>query len=228
VVSLAEDLEKNIWVGTGSGPYIYHENQAGNLFEIDNPEVGTQVKLTDFDGLVQYLLGSERILSITVDGANRKWLGTGNSGAYLLSSDGEEEIYNFTKENSPILSNTINSIGINDDSGEVFFGTDHGMISFRAEATKGGDDFGKSYVFPNPVREDFEGTITITGLASDVNVKITDISGNLIYETTALGGQAVWDGKSFDGKRAHTGVYLVFCTNNDGTKTYVTKLVFIN
>jgi len=127
-----------------------------------------------------------------------------------------------------LFSNTIQALAVNDKSGEVFFGTDKGIISFRGEATDGDDDFGKVYVFPNPVRENYEGIITVTGLASDVNVKITDISGNLVYETTALGGQAVWDGRNFRGERVHTGVYLIFCTNDDGSKTHITKLLFIH
>ena len=113
-------------------------------------------------------------------------------------------------------------------NGEVFFGSDYGIISYRATATESGPTFGDVYVFPNPVRPGFDGNITITGLATDVNVKITDISGNLVFETTALGGSAVWDGRNFDGERPHSGVYLVFCSNTDGSETFVTKLVFIH
>jgi len=119
-------------------------------------------------------------------------------------------------------------VAVNDVSGEVFFGTDKGIISYRGQATEGSDDFEKVYVFPNPVRENFSGDITITGLVRDVNVKITDISGNLVYETKALGGQAIWNGRNFRGDRVQTGVYLVFCTNDDGSKTHVTKLLFIH
>jgi flagellar hook assembly protein FlgD len=120
------------------------------------------------------------------------------------------------------------TLAVKNETGEVFLGTDKGIISFKGQATEGGDDFGKVYVYPNPVRETYEGDITVTGLASNVNVKITDISGNLVYETQALGGQAIWNGRNFDGERVHTGVYLIFCTNDDGSKTYVTKLLFIH
>ena len=122
----------------------------------------------------------------------------------------------------------ITSIAINHSNGEVFFGTDKGIISFKGQSTEGSDDFSGTYVFPNPVRENYQGDITITGLVEDVNVKITDISGNLVFETKALGGQAIWDGKNFNGQKVHTGVYLVFCSNEDGSKTFVTKLLFIH
>jgi flagellar hook assembly protein FlgD len=127
-----------------------------------------------------------------------------------------------------LFSNSVQTIAVNDVTGEVFFGTEKGLLSFRAGATEGGDDFADVYVFPNPVRETFDGDITVTGLVSNVNVKITDITGNLVYETTALGGQAIWNGRNFKGDRVHTGVYLVFCTNEDGSKTFVTKLLFIH
>ena len=96
------------------------------------------------------------------------------------------------------------------------------------QAITGFDDFTDVYVYPNPIRENYEGNITITGLVTNANVKITDISGNIVFETTALGGQVIWDGRNFSGDRVHTGVYLVFCTNDDGSKTYVTKLLFIH
>ena len=109
-----------------------------------------------------------------------------------------------------------------------FFWHGKGIISYKSTATKGSDEFRDVYVYPNPVRENYNGLITIKGLVTDANVKITDISGNIVYETTATGGQATWNGKNFSGEKAHTGVYLVFCSNDDGTKTFVTKLLFIN
>ncbi|NJK94394.1 MAG: T9SS type A sorting domain-containing protein [Bacteroidales bacterium] len=108
-----------------------------------------------------------------------------------------------------------------------FFGTDRGIISYRSDANKAEEEFGDVYAFPNPVRPGYEGKITITGLIRDANVKITDIAGNLVYETKTLGGQAIWDGKNFDGRKAASGVYLIFCTNEDGSKTHITKLLFL-
>ena len=179
------------------------------------------------DDYTQYLLNTETITSIAVDGANKKWLGTQTAGVYLVSDDGTEEVYHFTEENSPLLSNKINDVAINHETGEVFFATNKGLISYRGSATMGSDEFRDVYVYPNPVRENYEGEITIRGLVSDVSVKITDTSGNIVYETTAEGGQATWNGKNFSGQRVSTGVYLVFCSNEDGTKTHITKLLFI-
>ena len=145
-----------------------------------------------------------------------------------MSEDGKEEIHSFNEDNSPLFSNKVASIAINQDNGEVFIGTDKGVLSFMGQAVAGNEDFINVYVYPNPVRENYEGDITITGLVTNANVKITDVSGNIVYETTALGGQAIWDGRNFTGDRVHTGVYLVFCTNEDGSKTCVTKLLFIH
>ncbi|MBN1187653.1 MAG: T9SS type A sorting domain-containing protein [Bacteroidales bacterium] len=227
VYSIKEDLDGNVWVGTSKGPIVYY-NFTDILTE-DDP-LGYQIIIPRNDG-TEYgdaLLGASAITAIDVDGANRKWFGTASSGIFLISDDGMKQIHNFTAFNSPMFSDRINDIEINQETGEVFIATDKGMLSFRSDATMGDDDFKDVYVFPNPVREGYNGEIIVTGLARNANVKITDISGNLVFETTALGGQAVWDGRTLSGKRVHTGVYLVFCTNEDASKTHMTKLLFIN
>lgn len=227
VYALAEDKEGDIWVGTNKGPVIYFNPE--NIFE-EEVVSGYQPEIPRNDGtsFVDLLLVTEKINAIVVDGANRKWLATEKSGVFLVSADGKKEIHHFTDENSPLLSSNVQTVAVNDRTGEVFFGTEKGMVSFRGSATEGGEDFNNVYVFPNPVREFYVGDITVTGLAENVSVKITDISGNLVFETRALGGQAIWDGRNFRGDRVQTGVYLVFCTNDDGSKTHVTKLVFIH
>lgn len=221
--SIAEDLDGPIWVGLDQGIVVYYSPE--NVFEESN--FHAQRIIITIGDATDYLLKTETIKAIAVDGANRKWIGTNNSGVYLVSKDGTEEINHFTEENSPLLSNKINDIGINHETGEVFFATDKGLISYRGSATMGSDEFRDVYVYPNPVRENYYGDITIRGLVSDVNVKITDISGNIVYETNANGGQATWDGKNFSGSRVSTGVYLVFCSNEDGSKTHITKLLII-
>lgn len=225
--SIAEDREGNIWIGTNKGPVIYYNPT--DIFDEDEI-IGYQVKIPRNDGTnnADILLATEKISSIAVDGGNRKWLGTENSGVFLVSEDGKKEILHFTTTNSPLPSNNITSIAINHRNGEVFFGTDKGIFSYRGQSTEGSNDFSNTYVFPNPVRENYQGDITVTGLVENVNVKITDVSGNLIFETKALGGQAIWDGKNFSGQRVNTGVYLIFCSNDDGSKTFVTKLLFIH
>ncbi|MCG8485191.1 MAG: T9SS type A sorting domain-containing protein, partial [Clostridia bacterium] len=183
--------------------------------------------LVEWDGYIQYLLETEVITAITIDAANRKWVGTKSSGVYLLSEDGEKQIHHFTADNSPLLSNEITSIKINAD-GEVFIGTAAGLISFRGEASVPRVEGSKVYAFPNPVREGYSGSIAIKNLSQNSNVKITDISGNVVFETHSLGGQAIWNGYNFEGKKAGTGVYLVFASNEKGTVNLVTKILFIN
>ena len=227
IFSIAEDLDGNIWVGTDQGPLVYYSPE--NVFS-ENSFVAQRIKIprNDGSGLADYMLGTEAITAIEIDGANRKWIGTENAGVFLLSEDGTKQIYSFNSSNSPLFSDRITSIALDHNTGEVFFGTDKGLISFRSTSTSGNNDFNEVYVFPNPVREDYNGTITISRLVSNVNIKITDIAGNLVFETTALGGQAIWDGKNLNGDRVQTGVYLVFCSNEDGTETHVTKLLFIH
>jgi hypothetical protein len=180
------------------------------------------------DGYNQYLLDAEEVTAIYVDGANRKWFGTRTAGLFLVSPDGTEQLAHFTTENSPLLSNTINSLAMDEQSGELFIGTDQGICSYRTDASGGGEQYSNVYAFPNPVANDYDGPIAISGLVSNADVKITDISGNLVFSTRANGGTALWNGKLFSGERAATGVYLVFCSNADGSATETTKIMFIN
>jgi hypothetical protein len=228
IYCMVEDKDQTIWVGTDAGPVVFYYPQ--DVFNDANSKIGEKilVPLSKNSTYAAYLLETERINTIAIDGNNRKWFGTQNSGVYLISSDGKTQVAHFTAENSPLLSNTINDIAIDGKSGEVYFGTDKGLISYRGNATAGGTEFGKVYVFPNPVRENYYGNVYVTGLLENCNVKITDISGNLVFETNALGGQAEWNGKNLQNQRVSTGVYLVFCSNKDGSKTYVTKLLFIH
>lgn len=229
IFDIAEDKDNYIWLGTKKGPVVYYNPE--NALANDGSFYASQVLIpreNDSLNRADALLSEETITTIEIDGANRKWFGTEFSGAYLMSQDGKEEIHHFTIENSGLPTNHIYDIAIHPSTGEVFFATPEGLVSYRERATEPYNAFKDVYVFPNPVRDNYHGDIIITGLIGDVNVKITDIGGNIVYETTSLGGQAVWDGKNFSGKRASTGIYLVFCTNEDGSQTHVTKLLFIN
>lgn len=227
VKCVAEDLDNNIWIGTNEGVGVIYNQQSINEagFYVSRPKINAELNDTIITG---YLLGEEVINAIAVDGANRKWFGTDNSGIYLMNEDGTLEIHHFTEKNSPLPSDKILSLAVDNKTGELFVVTDKGVVSYRTEATTGNDEFENVYVFPNPIRPEYEGEITITGLAENTEVKITDVAGNIVYQTSSLGGQAVWDGLNFSGKRVQTGVYLVFCSNADGSKTHVTKLLFIN
>ncbi len=222
--SLAEDLDGEIWVGTDKGIKVYYSPELA--FEIN--DFYAQTILVEQDGYVQHLLEFEEVTTIAVDGSNRKWIGTSKAGVFLLSEDGTDEILHFTEDNSPLFSNSITKITLNHETGEVFIGTTQGLISYKGTSTMGKETFGDVYAYPNPVRESYNGYIAIKGLVQEADVKITDISGNVVYETIAEGGQAIWNGKNFSGERAQTGVYLVFASNEDGSETLVTKILFIN
>jgi hypothetical protein len=226
VLSLAQDLDGQVWVGTSKGICVFYTPEA--IFENGSTNWDAQTIVVDQDGFNQYLLKEEEVTAIAVDGANRKWIGTSKAGIFVVSEDGTQQIAQYTFENSPLLSNTINSLTLDGVSGELFIGTDVGICSFRTDATTGNETFGHVYAFPNPVEHDYTGTIAVSGLVRDADVKITDVSGNIVYSTVAKGGTAVWNGNLFSGERAATGVYLVFSTNADGSQTQVTKILFIN
>jgi hypothetical protein len=225
VYSLAEDLDGSIWVGTDQGPVIYFNPE--NVFEGNLKASRILIPRNDGTNLGDYMLKTETITSIAIDGANRKWLGTSGSGAYLLSPDGKTQIRNFNMRNSPIFSDSIISLAVDSKSGDVWFGTSKGVQSYRGDASGGVEKFARVLTFPNPVREGFSGNVTITGLMKDSQIRITDISGNLVYETVSEGGTASWDLNTYNGKRVATGVYLVFCASKDGSQSIVTKMLVI-
>ena len=226
VFALAEDREGQMWVGTNTG-----------LFVIDNPKtffnngVFKQIKVprNDGTGLADYLLSGTYIKSIQVDGANRKWIGTNDDGIYLISADGLETIHHFTTENSPLPSNSIVSIAINDRSGEVFIGTDKGIASYMSDATRPEEklDENNIYAYPNPVKADYSGNIAIVGLTHDCNVKIVDTAGYLINEGTSNGGQYTWNGRNAIGEKVASGVYYVLTYDSNGNEGVATKIVVI-
>ena len=221
IFAMAEDLDGEIWIGTDNGVCVFYDPSA--IFE---GEKAATIIVTQ-DGHNTHLLNGLLINDIEIDGANRKWFATNNSGVVLTSENGTEEIYHFTAENSPLFSNKVIDIEINQESGEVFFATDKGLISYRSGATEGSNDFSNVLVFPNPIKPGYEGTISIKGLLTDAVVKITDISGNLVYKTTALGGQANWDGKRTNGEEVNSGVYLIFCSDEEGNENHVSKLLIV-
>lgn len=223
--TISMDLDGNVWVGTDMGPAVFYN--PGKVFSSDLKASRIKIPRNDGTGLADYLLGTETVTAISVDGANRKWFGTLSSGAYLMSDDARTELAHFNTLNSPMLSDNVVKVAVNGKTGEVWFGTAEGIISYRGEATSGGEDFSGIYAFPNPVRDDFEGVVTVTGLVENSSVKITDVSGNLVFETTSLGGQATWDLRNYRSQRVATGVYLVFCSNEDGTLAGVTKILVI-
>jgi hypothetical protein len=223
VYCIAEDLDGEIWVGTNKGVAVFYSPD--NIFS--NGDYDAQQILILQDGNYQLLLETEAVSAIAVDGADRKWIGTQTSGVFLISADGREQIHHFTAENSPLPSNGITSLAIDERTGEVFIGTERGIISYRSDATGGGFEAECASVFPNPVRQDHTGPIAITGLVRDSEVKVTDVAGNLVYRTTSLGGQAIWYGNDMSGNRVSTGVYLIFATDRSGSYKCNTKVLVV-
>ncbi|MCI4443303.1 MAG: T9SS type A sorting domain-containing protein [Lentimicrobium sp.] len=223
VRAIAVDNRNQLWIGTKKGLRVLSNVSA---FLTEDQMTTNSIIILD-NGLAQELMYEQFITDIVVDGANNKWIGTADSGVFLVSPNGQETKYHFTTNNSPLPSNTINDIDINSTTGEVFIATTKGLISFKGTATKANEDLNNVYVYPNPVRPEYEGTVKIAGLLDKANVKITDVEGNLVYETTSEGGTIEWDTTAFGKYKVASGVYLIFVAAQDGIETKVKKVMII-
>lgn len=225
VNAIVKDLDGAIWVGTAQGAVVFECGTTANesVCSGNRPTVSQ-------DNIGAFLLETENIQAIAVDGANRKWFGTTN-GIFVQSPNGEEQIANFDVDNSPLFDNSIKAMAFNSNSGEMIIATDKGLQSFKT-ATTGASEFHSSnvYAYPNPVRPDYSGPIAIKGLGRDAEVIITDVDGHLVFKTEALGGQAIWDGLDLKGQQVSGGVYLVFSASAvgfDESDSFVTKIMVI-
>ncbi len=218
VTSLATDKLGSIWVGTDNGIGIF------NCGDIANSPCNAYLPIVNNNGFNGYLFQKETVECITVDGANRKWIGTQN-GVWLLSEDGINILEHFSKSNSPLPADTVLQISIAPKSGEVFFNTNNGMVSYRGTATEAVSEQNNIQIFPNPIPPSFNGQVAIRGLVENAIVKITDLTGKLLYQTPALGGQAVWNTRTLDGRKVATGIYLVFVRDISGNEKGVGKIV---
>jgi len=217
VNALALDRDGIVWVGTDVGVAYFNDPTSVFSGKVD------AIKPI-FDS--RFLLKDDNVTSIAVDGGNRKWMGT-ERGVWHFNETGEELINNFNTLNSPLLSDVIQDIEINGESGEVFFATAEGLLSFRSDATESKPDFQSVKVFPNPVTANFVGEVGITGLTTDAFLKITDIRGKLIWQTRANGGAASWNVQDINGKRPPTGVYILFAVREDGKESVVAKIAVV-
>ena len=218
VYSIAMDRDGFVWVGTEKGAAYFPDPSrvfSGSVNAV-KPVFGNR-----------FLLRDDHVTAIEVDGGNRKWMGTEN-GLWLFNEFGEAQVYNFNEANSPLLSNKIVYLEIDDQTGELFVITDAGIASFRSDATAGEATFSKIKIFPNPVTNQFNGQVGISGLVTDAIVKITDVSGKLVWQSKANGGSAAWNVRDYNGRRAATGMYLVFCIAQDGTESMVGKIAVVN
>ncbi|MDW8393217.1 MAG: two-component regulator propeller domain-containing protein [Chitinophagales bacterium] len=223
VLCLTRDRNGTIWVGTDQGVAVFY--CPGQVFSSFGCEA--QRIIVNSGGYNGYLLETETINEILVDGANRKWIAT-NNGLWLFSADGTELVEHFTAENSPLFSNTVLALAMDDRNGELYIGTDRGMLVYRTDVLRAEPDVCAPAVYPNPVRENYSGPIAISGMGDNAEVRITDATGTLVYQTRALGSQVIWDGKGLNGRRVRSGVYYVFAAEADGTGTCVARLLIIN
>lgn len=219
----AIDTKNQIWLGTAKGLRVV---RSVDEF-ISGDEVTSDNIIIEEDGLAQELFYEQLIFDIAVDGANNKWIATDNSGVFQISPNGQKILQHFTKINSPLPSNTVNDIEIDNVTGEVFFATEKGTISFKGSATTAEENLENVYIYPNPVRPEFTNNVKISGLLDKATVKITDIEGNLVFETTSEGGTIEWDTTAFGKYKVASGVYMVFISAKDGIETKTKKVMII-
>lgn len=209
-------IEDNAWVGTLSGPALFAD--ASFIFSDSQGIRPTFENRTLFDG--------EQINAVMTDGGNRIWFGT-NQGLWVYDENTSRQVAVFNESNSPLPSDRIIQLAYNGSNGEVFIYTDRGMVSYRSASSIGNRDHRNVNIFPNPVRPEYQGTVGLTGLARNVNIKITDVNGNLVKEINANGGSASWDLTDVRGGQISTGIYLFFSSSSDGEETYVGKIAVV-
>ena len=230
VNALVQDRLGNIWIGTNKGIKVIYDGYSafrnGGAGEV-SPVTCSNITITNGE-FYEYLMAYEGITAIAVDGANRKWVGTSSGGLYLISANGLEQLEHFTAENSPLFSNKIITLGIQPRTGEVYIGTDQGLQVYRSTATYAeAKPQEEVYAFPNPVRPNYDGPIAIKGFTRDALVHITDAAGHTVYSTQALGGQAIWNGRTQNGERVASGVYYVFASDAEGGNRSVAKILIV-
>ena len=224
VRSVALDFDDNLWIGTTEGLRVLYN--ASRLFTQSDLSASTLV--LEEGGNIGELLANQFVTSIEVDGNNQKWVATDGAGVFLFTEDGKSTLQHFTKENSPLPTNSVRSLAYEPQSGKIYMGTPNGLVAFQGNAYSPSENLKEVEVYPNPIRPNYTGLLTVRGLQSDCVVKITDIVGNAVFETTTTGGSIQWDLRSFSGERVRSGVYLIFVTTNDGLESAVEKVMIIN
>ena len=236
VESVAVDGSNRVWIGTRSGLVMY--SNASGVFDDATPNANAVVINGNEEGFGERLLGDQRVNSIVVDGADNKWFGTDNGGVIYTNPNGQTTLANFSMQNSPLPSNKIVKIAVDDSTGKVYFATNRGLVVYNSKVAPFGDVIPAIYAYPNPALKNHE-TITIDGrngthLPKGTNVKIIDVAGNLVHETNVVegqelqGGKVVWNKKNLAGNAVASGIYIVLLSNEDATETAVTKIAIVN
>ncbi|SCY28767.1 Por secretion system C-terminal sorting domain-containing protein [Nonlabens sp. Hel1_33_55] len=219
------DQNEQLWIGSNRGLRVFFN---ANSILSENPNDARAIIIEDQNGIPRELLKDEAILDIEVDGNNRKWIATASSGAFLFSPSGQETIFQFTKDNSPLPSNGVNDIAIDNTTGQVYFATNNGIVAFQGDrSSPPSEDLENVFAFPNPVKPEFDGNVTIDGLTDRARIKITDIEGNLVFEVVSQGGSVQWDTTNFSGSRVSSGVYMLLISTDDNVETTVSKIMII-
>lgn len=237
--AIAIDKRNQLWVGTERGLRVIYNTS--NFFTEEN--IRAEEIIIEEGGIAKELLFEQNIRDIEVDGSNNKWIGTADSGLFYFSSDGQKTIFHFTKTNSPLPSNTINDISLDDLNGIVYIATNKGLVSFQSGGSSPLNDLESVYAYPNPVRPTFnivDEKVKIKDISENVNIKITDIEGNLVAEAQSRnnlryrgynleidGGTAYWNGKNLANNVVASGVYLVMLSDLDTFETKVLKLMVV-
>ena len=217
--------DNKLWITTSLGFSIL--SNPSSVSEASYGGYNTYRPKVNYGGNTEYFFGETFISCGTVDGGNRKWLGTENAGLFCLSEDGYSIVYEFNTANSKLISNTIYDLEFNGKTGELFVLTDLGLVSLRVDASDGRDDYKEVIVFPNPVQPDYDGVVTIQGIKTNSDVKVTDMAGNIVYETTSNGGTATWNCRKVNGEEVATGVYLIWTAPKEGKGRKVGKVTVI-
>lgn len=225
-LAIAEDLDGCIWLGTEVGLFVCDTPD-----EWANPEMPiTQVKVPRPDGIyADYLLNGSVITAIAVDGANRKWIGTSGDGVYLISADRIHTLHHFTTDNSPLVSNNILSIACHPTNGEVFIGTELGLMSYHSDASEANESLQRDNlrVYPNPVRPEYSGPVVLDGLVYDSDIKVVSTSGHVVAAGTSVGGTFTWDGRGPSGERVGSGIYYFMVVTPDAKENVVAKVAIV-
>ncbi len=225
ISALRIDQRNQLWIGSNLGLRVL--SNVNSLFS-EEIQDARSIIIEDTNGIPRELLQDEAVLDIEVDGNNNKWVATASSGAFLFSPSGRETLFQFTTDNSPLPTNSVNDIAIDEETGKVYFATNKGIVAFQGErSSKPQENLESVRVFPNPVRPGFDGNVTIDGLTERARVKITDIEGNLVYEAVSQGGSIPWDTRSFSGNKVASGVYMLFISTSDNIETTVAKVMIV-
>lgn len=224
IYTLTEDQNGNVWMGTNDGVLVFNPADA---FKSDFRLHHIKVPRNDGTNLADYLLNGIAVSHIAVDASNRKWICTNGSGLFLVSADGTTVISQFNTDNSPLLSDVVYRVCPDPYSNAVYVTTSNGMMIYRTNSTPGENSFSNVVAYPNPVRPDYYGLITITGLMENSLVKIADASGNVVKQLKSVGGECTWDGTVDGAERVKSGVYFVFASQADGSEAAVTKILIV-